>query len=360
MTLNVENASQVTGLEAMDSFEDDVIVNELDQKEVVDTKSPTIKPAIDQNPFDQNTDPLDIEEIPTETKLINSLLQAKGIKAPEKVLYEVEEGKVEEKNFYDLPFEDQMEILAGETANVEKDFSKEDLEIIQLQKENNLTLAELIQYYQNATIEEYLKEQGGNTSVQDYTDEEIYILDMRARLGDSASDEEIIKALEKELELPEFFKKKVNKLREEYVRLENEEIEKSKRKIDDEKEEAFSEFATGMKEYITSVEDIGGVMLEDNDKNDIINFMLSRDSKGITQFQKQMQDPKNLFLSSWAILKSQDTFEVLKSHYEGLLKATNKKEKTQEQPKKEKPVVTSKDGKRPGRLELSDIHSFDD
>jgi len=68
---------------------------------------------------------------------------------------------------------------------------------------------------------------------------------MRARLGDSASDEEIIKALEKELELPEFFKKKVNKLREEYVRLENEEIEKSKRKIDDEKEEAFSEFATG-------------------------------------------------------------------------------------------------------------------
>jgi hypothetical protein len=43
-----------------------------------------------------------------------------------------------------------------------------------------------------------------------------------------------------------------------------------------------------------------------------------------------MQDPKNLFLSSWAILKSQDTFEVLKSHYEGLLKATNKKEKTQE------------------------------
>jgi hypothetical protein len=74
MTLNVENASQVTGLEAMDSFEDDVIVNELDQKEVVDTKSPTIKPAIDQNPFDQNTDPLDIEEIPTETKLINSLL----------------------------------------------------------------------------------------------------------------------------------------------------------------------------------------------------------------------------------------------------------------------------------------------
>lgn len=208
MTLNVENASQVTGLEAMDSFEDDVIVNELDQKEVVDTKSPTIKPAIDQNPFDQNTDPLDIEEIPTETKLINSLLQAKGIKAPEKVLYEVEEGKVEEKNFYDLPFEDQMEILAGETANVEKDFSKEDLEIIQLQKENNLTLAELIQYYQNATIEEYLKEQGGNTSVQDYTDEEIYILDMRARLGDSASDEEIIKALEKELELPEFFKEK--------------------------------------------------------------------------------------------------------------------------------------------------------
>lgn len=333
---NIKNDAKIGSLDDTDRFDDDVILNDPKPPVRIDSDEPGS------------------EDIKSE-KIINTLLQQKGILAPDKVLYEVEEGKVEEKNFYDLPLEDQIAILSEQESTGTPNLSQEDQEIIELQRQNNLTLAELIQYYQNASIEEFLQQQGGQTSVADYTDEEIYMLDMKSRLGDSVSDEEIMKALENELELPELFKKKVDKMRSEYIQLEAEEKRKDADKVNADREEAFQEFSTGMKDYISSVEDIGGVLLEDTDKNDIVRFMLERDERGVTQFQKQMQNPENLFLASWALLKLEDTFNLLKEHYEGLVKGTQKRKISVPTPV----TVVKKDPKGAQKTELTDLYNFD-
>jgi vacuolar-type H+-ATPase subunit E/Vma4 len=41
-----------------------------------------------------------------------------------------------------------------------------------------------------------------------------------------------------------------------------------------------------MTELVNSVEDVGGVVLEDNDKKEILDFLLKRDVNGATEFQK--------------------------------------------------------------------------
>jgi len=92
--------------------------------------------------------------------------------------------------------------------------------------------------------------------------------------------------LEKELEIPDIFKKKVDKLREDYISTEKNEREATENALKTKSIASFKEFGDTMTSLIDNVEDVGGVALEDNDKNEILKFMLEQDVNGSTQFQK--------------------------------------------------------------------------
>jgi hypothetical protein len=84
------------------------------------------------------------------------------------------------------------------------------------------------------------------------------------------------------LEIPEIFKKKVDQMRNDYIELEKAEIESVSQSIKDKQSTAFKEFGNTIAELVDSVEDIGGVALEDTDKNEILQFMLDQDVNGTT------------------------------------------------------------------------------
>jgi hypothetical protein len=122
--------------------------------------------------------------------------------------------------------------------------------------------------------------------VDDYTDEELYVLDLKARLGDTMTDDEILTTLQKELEAPEIFKKKVDALRKEYKALEEQEVALREKQNTDAKEAQHNEYKTSITELVNSVEDVGGVILEDPDKVEMIQFLVERDVNGQTAFDK--------------------------------------------------------------------------
>lgn len=310
------------------------------------------------NPFEYESDTTnqDTDSQSTETpadKIIKNLLNKKGISAIDKVLYE-EDGKVIEKNFYELPEEDQLNILSTD----DNELSDEELYYITQARENNLGLTELIQHYVNESVKQQIEGTTAEDSIQNYSDEELYVLDLKARLGDTMSDEEILKSLEKELEIPETFKKKVDALRKDYLALEEQDKEANAKEIEAKQEESFNEFKTTISELINNVEDIGGVVLETEDKNEILNFMISKDATGVTEFAKQMRDPENIFLQAWAILKAKDTFDVLKNHFESQLKLAKKGSPTTTSTKtKDTVVVKPSNNKKITSIE--DLNTFD-
>lgn len=334
------------GLEPVQVFKDS-----FDDPDVEDTKTP--KPI--DNPFQpEETSDNDTFE---RNKIVEDLLKQKGIVDQSKILYENDKGELEEVNFYELPYVDQLNILS---ENEPKDggLTEEDLFYIQQAKENDLSLTELIQYYQNQSIEEYNKSQQPTYVVSDYSDEELYVADMKSKLGDSITDEEILTQLEKELEIPEIFKKKVDKLREEYIRIEEQERANSAQAVLAQKQTTFNEFKDTISSLVDVVEDVGGVTLEDTDKNDILKFMLEQDVNGATEFQKQMNDPENIFLAAWAILKAEDTFDVLKNHYEEMLK-TSKKTQPINKDKGTQTTVVKKMPAAQRHMSVEDLHKFD-
>lgn len=357
------NFREPDDFDKLGGFDDEEIINEpIDDS----TKKTTIQEPTEsvkepekfvENPFAKDTDDDLIEVVGN--KIIDDLLKKKGISDSAKVLYENEKGEIEEKNFYDLPYEDQLNILSQQEEENDE-FTEEELFYVKQAREQGITLTDLIKFYQNQSLEEYNKQQQPKYLVSDYSDEELYALDMKARLGDSITDEEIIVQLQKELEIPEIFKKKVDKLRAEYIELEEAERNAVDQSIKDKQATAFKEFGETITEVVHSIEDIGGVALEDTDKNDILKFMLEQDVNGTTQFQKQMNDPDNIFLAAWAILKAQDTFDVLKEHYEGLLKNSKKTQPVKTDKGTQTTVVRQTPASAKRHMDITDLHKFDD
>ncbi len=341
-------ADDETGLEPVkvfvDSFGDD------------DKKDPEKKTEPIDNPF-KPTDDDDLNEPLERNKIVEDLLKQKGIEDSTKVLYENDKGEVEEVDFYKLPYEDQINILSNAEEN-DPGLTEEDLFYIQQARENNISLTDLIKYYQNQSIEEYNKNQQASYIVADYSDEELYVLDMKAKLGDSITDEEILTQLEKELEIPEIFKKKVDNLRKEYIALEEAEKAETANALNEDKNASFKQFGDQISSLVDIVEDVGGVTLEDTDKNDILKFMLERDVNGATEFQKQMNDPENMFLAAWAILKAEDTFDVLKGHYEELLKNSKKTQPVKTDKGTQTTVVRSQPAVKK-HMSIEDLQKFD-
>lgn len=314
-------------------------------------------PAVPFKTDETYEEDLTTEEIGSkDNKIIEALLKQQGINDPGQVLYENEDGEVVEKNFYELPYEDQLNILRNQE---DSDISDEERQYLDYARQNNLTLTELIKYYQNQSVEQYIQNQEPTYAVKDFSDEELYVLDLKAKFGETVSDDEIMKQLEKELEIPEMFKKKIDRLRSEYKALEDDERAQTLAQTQDKQQATFKEFSDNLTDMVGTIEDVGGVTLEDDDKNDILRYILEPDVNGITSFQKQMNNPENIFLAAWAITKGEETMNVLKEHYESLLKGSKKTPlKKTDKGTQNTTVVRSKPTEQK-HMSIEDLHTFD-
>lgn len=264
------------------------------------------------------------KEVKTEDyALIEDVLKSRGFD-PDSIKFKNEDGEIEEFKFSELSKEDQMALLDSEEEIEDEGYSDNELEAIQFLRDNNMSISELAQQVRQNTIDE-LNNQERTYSVDEFTDDELFIADVRNRYGEEFTDEELLLELEKEKEHPELFEKKINKLRTDYKEYEDLEKAQTEKEARDKEQEEYNNYVSNMVEIATEMNDMHETAeLEDDDKKEILDFIFNEDAYGKTELQKAYEDPKTLFKMAWYLKHGDEVFKEVHKYYQGEIKKLSK------------------------------------
>lgn len=281
-----------------------------DGEEIEDQSSLTIKQVSPSDLEEKQTQPT----IPDTNDVITELLRNKGITDPSAIIFAEEDGTESTKDFYSLSRQEQLELL--ESNDSDNDYGLEEVEIdaVNYLRENNITLDELIEYTKQQAIEEFQASQETSFEIDSYTDEELYVADLKAKF-DELTNEELEIELTKALENPDLFKKKIDRIRGDYKTLEEQSRAAETNATKASQEEAFAQITNALVNVANQTEDMYGIDLDVQDKEDIINSITDRDLNGVTPLVKALDDPANLFKAAWFVNKGEEAFNLLHNYY---------------------------------------------
>lgn len=281
-------------------------------QEYDDAPSPDDDPAEDKQP-----------DLIGGVEIVNKLLATKGIEGT-MIKYEGEDGEIEEVDFYSLPADEQLAILTSDDSDHNYGLDESEITTVNFLRENGVTFEEAIEYYKKQAIQEHLDSQNiVGIEVDQYSDEDLFAIDLKAKY-DNLTEEDIKIELEKQLEHPELFKKKVDKLRTDYKQIEEEQIESARLQEEQDQEQKVIELRGKLISVAEGIEDIGGLDLDNNDKNQVLAYILDKDINGISPFIKSLDSPKQLFELAWYATKGKEAFDIVHDYYKKEIDKVNK------------------------------------
>ncbi len=236
--------------------------------------------------------------------LTTEVLRLKGIADPEKIKFEDETGAIVERSWDSLSKEEQINILADQQA---EQYDLEEVQLINAIRESGLTPAE---YLQSLTQPEPTTRQ---YQVDELSDDEVFALDLLHKVGSDISDDEINQALEAAKQNEGLFKKTVEGLRKEYIRLQEDEETQLANQRAAQEQEVFNKFANSIMGEINGLTKFAGQPLElsQNDIEDLSSFMLDLDNQGLSAFGRAMNDPALFTKAAFWILNEDKIVEEL-------------------------------------------------
>lgn len=294
----------------------------------------------DNNQFEEN----DYNE---NSDYIEQYLRNRGIDKYN-VQIENENGEIETVQFDDLSDEEKLSILENSENSPITD---EELETLNYLRANGINMKEYTELIQQNAIKDYINQsQTQNFESDNLSDDQIFMLDLIDRFGDSMSNEEIESELENAKQDEELFQKKVEVIRSNYkqkedeIRIANEQEEDIKRKQD------YEEFANSITQSINNLNEIQGVELESEDKQQIADFLLTTDAANRTGFSKLLSDPESLVKLAWFYLYGDQTFEATVDYFKNELSKARRINQN--------PRTINKTRKRNSNLNESDIYGL--
>lgn len=238
--------------------------------------------------------------------LTTEVLRLKGITDPGKIKFEDETGAIVERAWDSLSREEQINILIDQEVE-QQDFDDSELQLINTIRESGMTPDEYIQSLLPET------EPTKRYKVDDLSDDEVYALDLLHKVGSDISDEEINQALELAKQNEGLFKKTVEGLRKEYIRLQEDEEAQIANEKAAREETAYNRFADSIKGQIKELDSFAGqpLQLSDDDIEDLSSFMLEIDDQGLSTFGRAMNDPALFTKAAFWILNEDKIVEEL-------------------------------------------------
>ena len=245
-----------------------------------------------------------------EDDLTSEVLRLKGIADPEKIKFEDETGAIIERSWDTLSRAEQLNILAGQ-ENEEPDLADDEIELLNAIRNSGMSVndyLESLQVPQEAPVPSY--------KIDQLSDEDVYALDLLEKVGaDNITDEELEQAINNAKQNEALFKKTVEGLRKEYIRLQQDEEAQQANELAAQQEAAYRQFATSIQNEIRGLNSFAGQDLElsDEDSEELAAFMLELDDSGTSAFGRALQDP-NLFTKAafWLLNEEQIVEELTK------------------------------------------------
>lgn len=238
--------------------------------------------------------------------LTTEVLRLKGITDPGKIKFEDETGAIVERAWDSLSREEQINILVDQESE-QYDFDESELQLINTIRQSGMTPEEYIQSLQPEV------EPTKRYRVDDLSDDEVYALDLLHKIGSDISDDEINQALELAKQNEGLFKKTVEGLRKEYIRLQEDEEAQIANEQAAREEAAYNKFANSIQNQIANLNSFAGqpLQLSDDDIEDLSSFMLDIDDQGLSAFGRAMNDPALFTKAAFWILNEDKIVEEL-------------------------------------------------
>lgn len=240
--------------------------------------------------------------------LTNEVLRLRGIADPEKIKFEDEQGEIIERPWSTLTKEEQLNILIGEPKKQEEenDLADDEIELLNAIRNSGMSV--------NDYLESLYPQQQQTYQIDQLSDEDVYALDLLEKVGaDNITDEEIEQAINNAKQNETLFKKTVEGLRKEYIRLQQDEEAQQANQQALEKETAYNKFAASIQEEIRGLNSFAGQELElsKEDSEELAAFMLDLDEQGVSAFGKALQDPALFTRAAFWLLNEQQIIEEL-------------------------------------------------
>lgn len=254
------------------------------------------------------------------TDFISGVLRKYGIDA-NAIQIQNEEGELEEVSFDDLTDEEKMELFESASAPSINDHELNDLNVL---RANRMSLADMIQWQREEAVKEYLAQASTpQYTVDGLSDEDLYVYDLHDRYPEM-TDEELEQELDHAKQNQALFEKKMTALRNEYKQLEDEQIAQQKQQASEAKEQEFNMLAQSLVHVANSTNELHDLILEDEDKEAVLSFLLDRDANGQSQFYKLFEDPQKLFELAWYAKFGKQAFADVNDYYKKVIEKTRR------------------------------------
>ena len=245
---------------------------------------------------------------------MSDFLKTRGIDDLNSINFQDDEGNITTRKWEELSNEEKINILNMplETEKEDNnDLTEEEITLLSQIRQSNMSPTEYIKSLQGEQVEitpQY--------KIDELSDDEVYLLDLESRVGE-LSDEEAAQALSTVKQNEEFFKKQIEGIRKEYKEREDLKNQQEEAAREQEQQEAFEQYQTQVVDAINGFNSIGNFDLnfEDADRDELADFMLSRDQAGKNYLFEALQDPETLTRAAWFILNGEDAFNTISDYF---------------------------------------------
>ena len=279
------------------------------QREVVDTPPSNTEPP-------QNTEGDEKKDVLTE------FLKFNGIKDPDHIKFEDEDGIIKEQNWNDLSFEEKLNILTTSYQQPERDLDEKEIEFVNKLRKENMTPEQYINTIRQQAAQDYADSLNANPqySIDDLSDDEIFMLDLQDKIED-ITDEEITAALAKAKEDP-LYEKRIAGMRKALKAQEEAYVSQLKAEQEQQQQEQFNQFKDSVVNSIQQFNKVGDldINLDQNDMEDIAAFILDRDETGMSYMGRALNNPQTLVEMAWWTLKGRDALNSISEYFANEIK----------------------------------------
>ena len=271
-------------------------------------------------------------------------LKTRGIDDISKIKFEDDNGNIEERDWNSLSKEEKINILNtpldnGEgSQNIEDILSPEEIQFLSELRKNNLTPEQFVQQ-----MREGVEPSQPQYKIDELSDDELFILDLETRVGE-LSDEEAAEALNNAKQNEQLFTKQIEGIRKEYKEREDFQSQQEQAAYEQEQEEAYNKFKDSIVESIGQFDSVGNLNLnfDDSDREELAEFILSRDEAGNNYLWQALQDPETLVKAAWFILNGDEAFNNVADYFTNQIKLISENQY-------KKGFEEGKNGKNPSR-----------
>ena len=303
-----------------------------------------VEPQDGGNNQEPTNDDLSFTNNEPEDDLTSEVLRLKGIADPNKIKFEDETGAIIERSWDTLTRAEQLNILASQEEQ-ELDLADDEIELLNAIRNSGMSVNDYlnaIQTPQETPVQSY--------KIDQLSDEDVYALDLLEKVGaDNITDEELEQAINNAKQNEVLFKKTVEGLRKEYIRLQQDEEAQQANEQMAKQEAAYRQFATSITNEIRGLNSFAGQELElsEEDSEELAAFMLDLDETGVSAFGRALQDPSLFTKAAFWLLNEEQVIEELTKQMQDNYKRGYEQAKADLQGNKAKLVFGTKPQPKP-------------